>query len=439
MPKVTLSDQDQQTASQCQQEFTKLRKSGISISGKDIDGMPDEATQAAQAYWMVGFNWQQIQEFLEEQGYSPNEIGTAIKNTKEYAKQVLNNGPFAIFTSGQKIKLTSGEIVGFVHNNGADALVQDGPDQYRISAEVVDFESSKQLTKAFALRLAASKLLRLGQKEYELPEGLPQPETEGEGEIPEKFRVLTPKHEKTPPGWAEITPEVGEVEALHSQLAKMVNNIEGLRAMKEELQAELKQIKQQLEPVADQIRQLSKDEQAELKNLFLVASEMENGLDELDGVIFGEYEGKLIGLMNRITEQTKPVGPIEELQALIDILVKNHPRVAKGVLAALDEWKTANSPLQRTIEHILAKYKFRRVPKKKSMRIKGQVVQKTKELLTKIWDKVKDVTQGLYEKVFPAAEESVAAIEQFESAQAKAGTQQQIEATLSHMLKDKLN
>ena len=435
--KIALTNKAARSLNRFVQDVQKINKP-LRIRASEVsENLPDEATQQAQAYWMLGWTWEEIDAILVDMGYSSAEVSKAVKETQEYAKKALEKGPFSMFRYGQYVKLKNGKI-GSITFIGEDSIsiqfTHDG-EKVNVSQGQIDMEATLQLTKAKAFRDSANRVMRLSQKkEYVVPEDLPGPVQTTEGETPEKYKVLSPKDERTPSGWADITPESGEVEALNKQLATMVNNIEGLRAMKDELQTQLKEVKKQLSPIADKIRTLNEEEQLELRNIFVVANEMENGLNEMGDTIFGEYEGKLVGLQQKMIEQVVPVGMVDEYNALVKILEDNHPRVAKGVLAALEEWKESNSPIRQMVEKVLAKYKFRRV-KKKSTRVEAQAITKLKEVFQSAWEKIKNVGAKLYETVFPVAKESVAAIEQFESKLSKQSKEQNMQEAVSMLLR----
>ena len=127
----------------------------------------EEAKQCAITYWMMGWGWDEIESVLEDSEYGSDIVKYALKEAKEYASKVLNEGPFAIFKEGQGIKLING-AVGALEGRYADHIdVQMGAPNgiVKITEKQIDLEASKKLGSAFDLRSEAEKLLAATQKD----------------------------------------------------------------------------------------------------------------------------------------------------------------------------------------------------------------------------------------------------------------------------------
>jgi hypothetical protein len=129
---------------------------------KNASDLSDEATQSAITYWMMGWTWDEIETVLADSEYTDKIISTALKNAKEYAKEVLNSGPFGIFEAGQGVKLVNGSL-GVLQEKRADHLDVHiyGYGTVQVDEAHIDIEATKELSKAFALRTqAASEIKR---------------------------------------------------------------------------------------------------------------------------------------------------------------------------------------------------------------------------------------------------------------------------------------
>jgi len=122
--------------------------------------LKDEATQSAQAYWMMGWSWDEIESVLEDSDYPTSVITHAITKTKAYADKVLNEGPFAVLKAGQYVCLANG-VSGKLVAKEAGYIVVDVPDvgETRVTAEQVDSAATGKLREAFTLRARADRIL----------------------------------------------------------------------------------------------------------------------------------------------------------------------------------------------------------------------------------------------------------------------------------------
>jgi hypothetical protein len=158
----------------------EVRKPNNIIIASDATDIKDEATQAAEAYWMMGWTWDEIESVLEDSEYPKNVINHALKETKEYAKKVLNEGPFRILNVGQTVKLINGSI-GVLEEKFADTISVNIKDigNVQVKADQLNLVATDQLREAFILRKkAANMLYKLSTDELEHISMESQTETE---------------------------------------------------------------------------------------------------------------------------------------------------------------------------------------------------------------------------------------------------------------------
>jgi len=131
----------------------------IIIAQEAVD-LKDEATQSAQSYWMMGWTWDEIESVLEDSEYPKNVITHAIKNTKEYAKKILNEGPFSVLKMGQDVKLVNGSV-GVLEEKYADHITINLKDlgSTNITADQLDLPATEMLREAYGLRMKADHML----------------------------------------------------------------------------------------------------------------------------------------------------------------------------------------------------------------------------------------------------------------------------------------
>lgn len=376
----------------------------------DKEDAQKKVTDAAKAYWMLGWSWEEIEAILLDTGdYEEKQVEKAVEETKQYAQDTLKDGPFSSLKYGQKVKLTNGNLAQLVAKSKDDFVVSQDGDNILVHANFLDIQASKLLAKSYELRNQAEAILKKAQtKEYDIPEPTKSDKPEVSPEVSESYKTL--RHEKqAPAGWSDIAPEIGETQPVKVLTGKIINNLDGLKSMKDEVQAKIKEIKDSIKPLADNIKELEKEEQDELKHLFLVVGEMEEGLDGMDKVIFRDYQGKIVGFRRKIVEDFIPPNVQDELEALKKILSENHPKIAKSVFDALQKYTDSATIVERTVENTFAKFPYRQKPKKGQKT--AQLFEKFTNLLAKLWDKVKTITNRLFETVFPKAEETTSAIQ----------------------------
>jgi preprotein translocase subunit YajC len=129
----------------------------VVVADSDKIDIKEEAKQSAISYWMMGWNWDEIEGVLEDSEYSTAAVSYALKEAKEYAKKILNEGPFAVMKEGQGVKLTNGEV-GTVDSVFSDhvKVSLSGSGKVKVTAAHIDLDATNKLGKAFALREEAA-------------------------------------------------------------------------------------------------------------------------------------------------------------------------------------------------------------------------------------------------------------------------------------------
>jgi methyl-accepting chemotaxis protein len=137
----------------------------IEATAKDTK---EEAKQSAIGYWTMGWDWDTIETVLEDSEYGDEIISYAMKEAKNYAKEILNKGPFASFYRGQGVALTSG-MVGTLEETFQDHLAVYLPNEgvVRVATDHIDVEKTIKLQKAFSLRRQAKAELEKIPEEIE--------------------------------------------------------------------------------------------------------------------------------------------------------------------------------------------------------------------------------------------------------------------------------
>jgi len=416
--KIAVTDLDEARMQRFFAQFTPKDPEPVAVVYTKEE-VAEKAFQTAQAYWMMGWAWDEIEAVLIDQEFEESVVQTAIKRTQEYATDTLA-GPFKNVLPGQFIKTTAGQTARFVRAHQDVALVSAGEDTYQVPLSLIDLPATNELRRAFAYRQAAQETLHLAE-EYKIPEGdISVPEVTPA--IEETYKRVD-REKGAPAGWAEVAPEAGEVESVNRLTSKIINNLDGLKAMQEELRQQMAAIKEQLKPIMDQMRELSAEEQSELRNLFLAIGSMGQEMDAIEQYVFGDYEGQIAGFKRAIVEQQISPDAVQELEALKQILVTNHPRIAQGVMQALQQFKDSNTIIERQVEHTFAKFPYRLKPRKGFSFTKW---------LSGIWDKIKVTTKKLYDKVFPAAETATDALREFNQKYTKKASAERVRLACKH-------
>jgi len=141
------------------QQISAGKDNHIIIAQEAID-LKDEAKQSAQAYWMMGWTWDEIESVLDDSEYPKNVVTYAMKETKEYARKILNEGPFAVLNSGQSVKLANGSV-GILEEKYADYITLDIKDvgNVNVAADQLDIVATERLREAHAFRVKSADMM----------------------------------------------------------------------------------------------------------------------------------------------------------------------------------------------------------------------------------------------------------------------------------------
>jgi len=405
----------------------------------------DDAIQRAQGLWLSGYTWDEIEIRLVDMEFPDNVAKKAVTKTKEYAEQKLNEGPFSTpLIEGQSARLRNGSIVHVEAVSPKQVTVSDGDELYTVTSKQIDREASLELKEAYLMRVTARQILRDAQAKYtppeleegyKIPKAPEKPQMEYVPKIDEKFKFM--KYKKTPKELTEATPEAGEVPPVPQQLQVIINNLIGLQEMKDEVQAQIDEFNAKISPLRKQLTGMTIEQQAELRNAFLVKESMYAGLKGLNNTVFGSYMNQTVALQTKVTVEETGPGVQDTLDKLIEILNMNHPRIAKDVLKTLKMYEDTTKTATSYVENFLAVYNIRQdePPKKKSMRIDAQLFKKIKEFFKSIVERVTAVTNRLFDKTIPLTEETTDALRAFNKKVATASSKVRINSAIESLTK----
>jgi len=129
----------------------------------------DAAKQSAIAYWTMGWNWDEIETVLEDSEYPKSAISYALTEAKNYAREILNSGPFSTVRSGNLVCLKNGYVGEFqksdgdgmhVRITGAVGVTGHAPSmEVVVSADDLDMDKSNKLAAAYELEKRAINLI----------------------------------------------------------------------------------------------------------------------------------------------------------------------------------------------------------------------------------------------------------------------------------------
>jgi len=381
----------------------------IKVTAQELE-LPDDAVQAAQAYWLQGWSWEEIEATLMDSEYTEAEIKRAMKEISEYAEKVHKEGPFATsLSAGQRVRLRSGMVAELVSYSPKNLLIDDGQDRYVVTPDQIDFEATKQLREASRLRSAAEALIAAPKKK-EKPKDEPAEDFARKPDPEETHKFTFP--EKAPTGWRDVTPEKGQLPKVDTALAAMIAQLKALRDIMDQRHAEITEIKQvMVKPLEQKNKEEAVKYQELVQAVFRSLDEEFEALDALDKVIFMDYEDKILGLRRTAVELQYPPTTDDKFTFVMDYLREAHPKIIKDTEEALAKFEKSNTKIKDMIENVGAVYKY-----------KGS---KRAQVLTRVVDWVKDVWRSIQQGVglvfsgaVPAAQEASDQIDEY-LAQAK--------------------
>jgi len=413
-------------------EVINSQRNEIEIVADEAMNPTEEATQHAQAYWLLGYSWEEIEAILEDLGFQEKVISSAIAKTVLYARDMLNDGPFRTLKEGQLIKLTSGFIgqIAAIYPEHVNVADLDTEEIIRVSEDQIDKADSAKLKEAFALRYGAYKLIKAqggptditipGQKEWELPA---PPQQMGIAPSPtEKLDVkLT---DRAPPGWGELTPPLSDIEEVSDVTATILSQVDAAEDEMARVNADLKELNLMAKELRSKQKELSKRESELAKQVFSVVGTEQQALNDLDVTFFQKYKNKILGLQRKIQEIPQEPGIVDELRALKEILDANAPEISTQVLDTLEKWKKVNTTIEERIRETFALYP---PPRKKS----AQFMERIVEFMESLWEIVKTTSANLYYTVFPKIETVSDAIDAFVNSTDHVTASQKLRAALN--------
>lgn len=390
----------------------------IESPGYTPDKEPSSAIDAlehAKAYWMMGWTWEEIASILEDMEFSPKTISNAVKKAQEYAEQVLEDGPFNIFREGQLVLLKNGSI-GKITARYPDYLVLAlGGEEVKIGSDKVALEETGKLVEAHSLRTSAHKLYREaqgGEDTYitERDKTMKVPKSPGGMEVrPEKEdKFETKLTERAPSGFGPITPKMSDVDEVTDLAAAALQDLDTLMEEYKSAEEENKTLNQMAKEIRGQMKGLEKSQTEVAQNIFAIIATQERALDDLDVTVFNKYRNKIIALQRKVEAKEIPVGPVDELNAVIEFLELNHPDIMADLLETLDHWKKQNTGIREVIKSTLAYY----TPEKKKM---GQSMTGLVNWVKNTWNNAKDFLENITSNILPNVEEGIAKMEALES------------------------
>lgn len=378
----------------------------------------EEAVGHAQSYWMLGWTWEEISAALEDMGFSESMIDRAIKETQVYAIQVINDGPFRGLKAGQLVKMNNGEVVQVVsiHKDFIYGVDTKAASKIQILPEQIDVSASSVLKEAHDLRCSAYRMITAAPEENvnpldfwkDVPDQMVQPPSPKMTVIPEETEKLDVKvQERAPSGWGELTPEMGVVDEVNEVTSQALATLSAAHSEMQSVEEDLRVLNVMAKELRGKQKELSQKKAALAKEVFALVGQENAALNDLNVTVFQKWQGKIVGLQRAIQEIPQEPGVLDELNALKDILATNVPEISASVLNTLEEWKKANTTILEQIHETFAMYT---PPKSKAGNVdEGMRVIWASDSLEVVQESVND----LYSSIFPAAEYTSDAIDQF--------------------------
>jgi hypothetical protein len=364
-----------------------ITKSSLKVSAEEVltNDLHDTAFTTAKTYWMMGWSWAEIETVLYDLEYPEAVVKKLIKETQDYAKELLKDGPFNPYNRGQTVKLKNGHIAVLIDMSENRLTVED-PDhgRYVIDNDQIDVEASNKLAEAFKIRQSAKDMLSLIGQKYKLP---PAPEVESKKDETKEYGFAEMPF--SPAGMADIVPERGDARPINKKLEDAIKSLDGLESTQEALEEKISGIREKyMNPINREIKDIEAKKADALKKFYLVLNEIGEGVKGNE-VLFRDYKGKLMAIRNEVKEYDLPPNELQELEALKGILQLNHPDIAEKTLSALNQWKEAANKVEKQVQKKVYVFPYRKEPKEE------KEAGLTKEEIKVIWKEVRTASDDL--------------------------------------------
>lgn len=390
------------------------KKKPIRIIAQEQNTALDEATESAKAYWMMGWTWEEIETILEDSGFSPKAIDSAIKNAQKYAYECLKDGPFKTLKEGQLVKLKNGFVGKLINKYAEHISVKGKEDKIEVASDKIDFETSAKLQKAHALRESAKKIMKEAQEKLDVPGEYPT-ELKKEPDIRElaPTTTVTPTMQ-APPKTKEYLPEKWlDVPEATVTIKEYADTLATLREMLNELEEEKeKTYAVYKEKFLDPKREVEKEMKGIGQKLAAVMETQRQAMGVLETVFINRTGELLVGFISELSaEKPLAAGFVDQYNALIAYLEQKFPEVAKDALNMVEQWRKDNDSTYRelTTKVFVSKPPIKMVEHKQAQ----GWWSKMKDWVSNLWDSVKQTVNNFYSTTVPEIEEMNAALEDF--------------------------
>ena len=353
----------------------------IIIAQEAVD-LKEEATQSAQSYWMMGWTWDEIESVLEDSEYPKNVITHAIKKTKEYAKKVLNEGPFSVLKMGQDVKLSGGEV-GTLVEKFADhiMLAIDNIGQVKVSADQLDLVATEKLREAYSLRAKAANML---------------------------YKLSTDQLE-------HISVESQESDPVLACVDDALASIASIRQRTDEVKREAAQIHSKWETGVGKWKPQSEKEQEFAQYMHVILT----GESQLDAEVSELFHNKLGSMLGTLHDEIRK-GASGDADSICDFLYNTFPKIADSLEAHLYGITRRNASAREYIQQF-AKFGEE----------KGEWQDAAIQFVVSSWDLTKEAIDKWENTLAPKIEEGIQLISGFFADMNK----QQIKASVQKALK----
>jgi hypothetical protein len=284
-------------------------------AAQDGNEVLDQASQSAVAYWMLGWNTEEIESVLEDEGFPEKIVERAMENLEDHAEEVLEQGPFATYESGQLVKLNNGQAGVLVRKNTDTIELRIGDDLVRIEPDHIDVHATAHLTKAYQMRLLAAEKLSLVAQEYPVKTNIKIDPSEVARNFPEGVEIENP--EGKPIKLVEVN---AVLDVLNKNIEKMLLYLLDLQVEYDKTKAELKELQDEYEERIAPIQQKESEQVRLLKDkvdkVFAAITEHQAVTDEEYGLAYELY-GRFVILQQTIQFKVPNAAPttLEELRA----------------------------------------------------------------------------------------------------------------------------